>query len=180
MSQDPDYWVISGLREGASLNVRAAASMESEILIRLSEGAVLKNLGCRASRDWCRVQSADGITVDGWVAGQYLTAGVAPPPQDAIVPGTHYNATGEIRCRLEKYPQVQTCKFGVIRSPNARAEVFISLPDDTERLLEFRNGQLMSPPGVTMATRKVDDITMVEVDAGAEFYEIVEAIYLGG
>jgi len=181
MSQGPDYWVVvSGLREGASLNVRASASAESEILIRLSEGAVLKNLGCHASRDWCRVQSADGITVNGWVAGRYLTAGPPPLPEDALVPGTRYNATGEIRCTLEKYPQVRTCKFGVVRSPDARSAVYILLPDDTERLIEFRNGKPVLPAGLGMVTRKVDDTTIVDINEGTEIYEIVEAIYLGG
>jgi hypothetical protein len=180
VSQIPDYWVVSGLREGASLNVRASASTKAEIVIRLSEGAVLKNLGCQASSGWCRVQSADGITVDGWVAARYLTAGAPPPPEDALVPGTRYSATGEIRCTLANYPQVRSCKFGVIRSPNARSTVYISLPDDIERLIEFRDGIPVSPAGVRMATRKVDDTTIVDLDAGAEIFEIVEAIYLGG
>lgn len=178
--QGPDYWVVSGLRDGVSLNVRAAPSTRAKILIRLSEGAALRKLGCQASSGWCRVQSEDGITVNGWVAARYLTAGAQPPPEDALVAGTPYNATGEIRCTLEGYPQVRTCAFGVIRSANALSTVYVFLPDDGERRIEFRDGQPVVPAGVSMEARKVDDMMIVDINAGAEIYEIVEAIYLGG
>lgn len=178
----PDFWAVSGLREGSSLNVRAEPSASANVLIRVSPGTVLRNLGCTGERDarWCQVESPDGLAIKGWVAGRYLVETAAPGPADALVAGTPYNATGEIACVLVATPEVSSCPFGVIRAPNGLASIFITRPGTAEdRLLEFRNGEPVAPAGVTMTSRREADITVVNLDDGAEIYSIVDIIYLG-
>lgn len=69
----PDYWEVAGVDRGDWLNVRARPSARSAILVRLRNGAILRNLGCRMNGQtrWCRVETRDG-RASGWAAGRYL------------------------------------------------------------------------------------------------------------
>ncbi len=80
----PDYWRVTGLPNGALLNVRRDPSANSPALATLREREIVRNLGCRMSGNarWCRVRSTTGMDVTGWVAGRYLRESGAPtqPP----------------------------------------------------------------------------------------------------
>lgn len=70
----PDFYVVSGLTPGDTLNVRSQASTQGSVIARLSQGARVQNLGCQqtGSTRWCRVRTTGGVDVTGWVNGRYL------------------------------------------------------------------------------------------------------------
>jgi uncharacterized protein YraI len=73
----PDFYVVSGLAAGDTLNVRSRASTQGEVIARLSQGARVRNLGCEmvGQARWCRIRTTGGVDVTGWVNGRYLREG---------------------------------------------------------------------------------------------------------
>lgn len=71
----PDSWVVTGVPSGDKLNVRSAPSANAEIVGRLRNGAVVRNLGCRSigSARWCRVSARGESGVHGWTNGRFLS-----------------------------------------------------------------------------------------------------------
>lgn len=67
----PDFWAVTGLSAGDTLNLRAGPSTADKVIGRLSEGEIIRNLGCRMTgkQRWCQVETATGA---GWVSGRYL------------------------------------------------------------------------------------------------------------
>jgi len=74
----PDLWAVTGLREGAFLNLRAGPSTRYQAAGQLQNGEQLQNNGCRLTlgKRWCYVRVPGDDTV-GWVAGRFLVAGSA-------------------------------------------------------------------------------------------------------
>ena len=70
----PDFWQVSGLRPGDTLNLRRGPSSGERVVDELDEGDVVRNLGCKlvAGQRWCRVARPDDTRTQGWVAGRYL------------------------------------------------------------------------------------------------------------
>jgi hypothetical protein len=73
----PDFWAVTGLATGDSLNLRAGPSTDNKVIGRLAEGEILRNLGCRTTgkQRWCQVETPVG---PGWVAGRFLRESGAP------------------------------------------------------------------------------------------------------
>lgn len=73
----PDYWAVTGLTAGDTLNLRADPTTGASVLRRLAEGAALRNLGCRMAEGhrWCNVETVGDRATRGWVAGAYLAEG---------------------------------------------------------------------------------------------------------
>lgn len=73
----PDFWAVTGLSAGDSLNLRAGPSTADRVTGRLAEGEIIRNLGCRMTgqQRWCQVDSSAGV---GWVSGRYLRESAAP------------------------------------------------------------------------------------------------------
>jgi hypothetical protein len=71
----PDSWIVTGVPSGDKLNVRATPSANAEIVGRLRNGAVVRNLGCRSigSARWCRVSARGESGVHGWTNGRFLS-----------------------------------------------------------------------------------------------------------
>ena len=73
----PDFWAVTGLAIGDTLNLRAGPSTDNKVIGRLAEGEILRNLGCRMTgkQRWCQVETPVGA---GWVAGRFLRESGAP------------------------------------------------------------------------------------------------------
>lgn len=69
----PDFWEVANVPPGDRLNVRSRPSSQAQIVTRLRNGTVLRNLGCRMNGQtrWCRVERRDG-SAGGWAAGRFL------------------------------------------------------------------------------------------------------------
>lgn len=88
----PDWYVVSDLPPQDSLNVRAGPGTGHDVVGTVSNGAELRNLGCRRTNNsrWCQVENAAG-SLRGWVNGRYLREGAAP-----AVPGGATGAPPEL------------------------------------------------------------------------------------
>ncbi len=183
----PDFWAVAGLTPGDKLNMRRGPSTTEVAIATFRNGKVLKNLGCRriGAQRWCKVQNPEVPRQTGWVNGRYLRESGAPVdnvrPDDAMVPGTNYNATGEVDCAIAGYPSVNSCEFGVTRGRNGLATVFITLPDGDQRVLEFDDGQVRPLSGVTaFRFRQSGDTYFINVNNGQERFTVVDAVINGG
>lgn len=117
-------------------------------------------------------------------------ASTAPPKtsgnqlaHDALVPGTSYHATGDIRCTMAAGQAAGMCPFGVRREGNGSGIVTITKPDGRTRAVFFENGKAtgadvsQADPGEFRASRESDN-TIVWI--GQERYEIPDAVIFGG
>jgi len=108
---------------------------------------------------------------------------------DAMVAGTPYHATGSVRCSVGTDPKGSAlCSFGVIRGAvTGSAEVHLAEPGydvtlhkDNLRVLEFAGDKVTSgAPDEKVQAEKHGDTWSVVVD-DFRFYEIPEAVIVGG
>ena len=184
LSGGPDFWAVSGLEPGSTLNLRDGPDTRYTIIARLDPGDLLQNRGCRLTGDrrWCNVREA-GTGWRGWVVGDYLAE--AAPPKAPAMPaggpegnGFPFDATGTLPCALGGATPAP-CPFGVIRDGPGNAGVWIAPLPGTERQILFEAGRAVavSPAEDFTATRR-DDTHVIDI--GAERYEIPDAAINGG
>ena len=103
------------------------------------------------------------------------------PTSDAKVPGTSYHAKGQLPCSVGPDPQDSArCDFGVIRGAPGNAEVHVTLPGGGTRILIFMGAQVTSADStVHLKVSKSGDTWSVNIN-DFEFYEIPEAVIVGG
>lgn len=107
--------------------------------------------------------------------------GAAPKAStDALVPGTRYNATADIKCVTSIGGKTGACKAGVIRRGNGNATVEMKTPDGGQRTITFTGGKPTGSDSTAKltATRAGDD-TIVRIGA-VEVYTIPDAFVFGG
>ena len=70
----PDFWEVTGVPGGDTLNMRAGPSAREPVVGDLGNGAIVRNLGCKTAsgQRWCQVAMRDEPSRRGWVAGRYL------------------------------------------------------------------------------------------------------------
>lgn len=80
LSGGPDWWEVSGLTTGDTLNVRAGPGTGNAIIGALGDRDIVRNLGCtmNGSTRWCRIEMPGDQSFVGWVAGRYLIESAAP------------------------------------------------------------------------------------------------------
>jgi hypothetical protein len=102
---------------------------------------------------------------------------------DAMVPGTNYNATGNIPCSMGGGQPTTSCPFGVIRKGNGNGTVTVTKPDGRKRTIFFQTGkatgydQSQADRG-TFSASKQGDLAIIRI--GQERYEIPDAVIFGG
>ena len=102
---------------------------------------------------------------------------------DAMVPGTNYNATGDIPCSMGGGQPTGSCSFGVTRQGNGSGIVTVKKPDGRTRAIFFDNGkatgydQSQSDRGKFSGTKQ-GDLNIIRI--GEERYEIPDAVIFGG
>lgn len=190
LSGGPDFWAVTGLAPGKHLALRAEAGTQAARIGELSEGAVVRNKGCKMLGEsrWCAVETPQA---SGWVAGTYLRetappgAEPGPPPLPAAVPGVPrgngeaFTATGTVPCAAHKGQPSTACAFGVIRAGAGSASLWIAFPEGGERFLQFERGEpvFTDGPGRPDFTKE-DDLFLIRV--GTERFEVPQAVLDGG
>jgi hypothetical protein len=102
---------------------------------------------------------------------------------DALVAGTPYHATGDVRCTMTAARPAGMCPFGVTREGNGSGSVTVTKPDGRKRVIFFEKGKATgadvssADPGEFSASREGDN-TIVLI--GHERYEIPDAVIFGG
>lgn len=103
---------------------------------------------------------------------------------DALVPGTQFNATGEVGCARDAGQPLGQCKFGVIRQGGGKAELTVFWPDGGSRVIFFEGGQPVrydesqADGGAKLSFSKNADLFTVTV--GTQRFEFPEAAINGG
>ncbi len=176
----PEYWEVTGVNAGDTLNLRESPSTGAAVVAELARGTVLHNLGCQddAGQRWCEVELAEG-GVRGWAAARYLLEHVAaaPPAPDTApaTPAAPLPAVGELACSLNGAP-VPTCPYAIQHADDGTVEVVVTFPDGFERVLAFAEGEVWSPdPTDEVTARSGDGATIVEVN-GVERIEVPDAV----
>ncbi len=102
---------------------------------------------------------------------------------DALVPGTNYNATGNIPCSMGGGQPTTSCSFGVVRKGNGNGTVYVKKPNGQTRIINFNNGlatgyvQSQADRG-SFSASKQSDLNIIRI--GEERYEIPDAVIFGG
>ncbi len=195
----PDFFEVR-TTGGGTLNLRSDASSGARIISKLSRGTVVRNLGCKIAEGgrWCNVATLADPGYEGWASGDFLIEGSDPAmggvatqlPEpvpvesyDALVPGTNFNATGPIDCIRGDAPQT-TCTFGVVRRGNGSADLTLTWPDGTTRLIFFENGapesyDFSQADGDQQMTSLLQG-DIFNITIGREQYFVPEAAVFGG
>ncbi|MAM61400.1 MAG: hypothetical protein CMH11_07905 [Maritimibacter sp.] len=115
-----------------------------------------------------------------------LAPGEAPvaESEDAMVPGTDFNATSMIPCVRDRDAADASCEAGVVREGNGNGYVQVTWPDGGERVIFFENGTPVSydqsqADGDAEMTVTRDGDTFV-VFVGEARFSVPEALLIGG
>lgn len=160
----------------------------------LDDSATL--VGCRSAAAARRL----GGRAVGRVGGVILVSvpRVAPSPgggdgegngdgqADALVPGTRYHATAQLRCAGYRGTPPGLCAAGVVRDPETGSTIEVRLPggvvrliffDRAGRFLTFGTAQADGTAALPIAARRDGDRTIATL--GAERYEIPDVFVAG-
>ena len=158
MAGGPDFWQVATSGNG-TLKLHVDPSVGSAEVARLPRGEVVRNLGCRMNeaRQWCRVATLADPGFEGWASAEFLAEGADPggvatqlpdftpvETEDALEPGTGFNATGQIECTPNQDAATGMCDFGVTREGNGNGMISVFLPDGATRIIRFEDGTPMS------------------------------------
>jgi hypothetical protein len=186
----PDYWDVTLADASRRLNIHASASSSSQVLGKVSNGAVLRNRGCRMAegRRWCSVVTVKTPRVSGWIVGQFLRessyTGTPAKSYDALVPGTKFNATGNIPCARHVGQPMAACRFGVVRKGQGNGTLTVFWPNGGTQVIFFEHGspasfdRSQSDGNVRMKVDRKADILTVTI--GPQRFEIPDAVMMGG
>lgn len=154
--------------------------MTAATILRI--GAAAMALAACASAESDR-RSASAPPPGGTTTAAASGATATAPSGDALVTGTGFNATGEIRCTIGGGQQTAACPFGVIREGNGSGIVAVTKPDGQARAIFFDAGRATGYDAseadrATFRAEKQSDLTIVTI--GDERYEIPDAVIYGG
>ncbi|WP_052761835.1 hypothetical protein [Aurantiacibacter luteus] len=131
---------------------------------------------------------AEAVTAAGTAGTAAADAAPAAQSEDALVPGTEYNATTILDCSFDGVAVGEGCNAGVVRNwgEDGKHLVEVTKPDGTKRAI-FYDGT--TPTGADSAeadgsagwdfdaTRDGDTVTIV---FGPETYVVPDAVITGG
>lgn len=166
-----DAAVFRGEVEGESAELRLAQN--GDYMIQVFQNRAAARRGGRAT-----------FTLHVAITGGEAAAPAAAPAGDALVPGTAFNATGEIPCARTAGQPMTPCRFGVVRRGQGAAEVTVFWRDGGSRVIVFERGNPVrvgpSPADgqARMTSSKQADLFRIQV--GSQRFEIPEAVVTGG
>jgi hypothetical protein len=117
------------------------------------------------------------------VTGAMQGKGTPASSGDAKVPGTEFNATGEVPCARHAGQPMSQCRFGVVREGGGSGWIKIFWPDGGSRVIFFEKGtpsrydESQADGGAKMSVRLEADLYRVRV--GDQHFEFPEALLLG-
>ncbi|MFL0671417.1 MAG: hypothetical protein ACJLS3_08340 [Erythrobacter sp.] len=155
----------------------------------LDDSAAL--VGCPSAEDAAKLggkvlTTIDGVTLVSVPEDRAAMAGDGDGQGDALVAGTNYNATAQMRCTGHKGAPAAMCDAGVTRNGADGATVEVTLADGTKRaiffnadgsFLSFSTAEADGTAAMAISASKKGDTTIAKL--GGETYEIPDAFVLG-
>lgn len=171
---------MKATNEGAYFNVLPPGSKDLAIHIGSVNGNDWTGTLDKAGAYTIRVYLMRNEARRGAKADYTLNVGIsgAVASVDAKVPGTKFNATGQVSCTMGTEAPKQ-CPFGVIRSGPGQAEIHITPPGGMQRTLKFSGKQVTAPGSQSVKSGMQGDEWTIEVN-DFERYRIPEAVINGG
>jgi hypothetical protein len=173
---------VSLRRVGGSpyFNVLAPGSKDVAIFIGSTNGNQWEGQAQHSGDYTVRVYQMRAAARRGEIASYRLTlAATGSGDSDALVPGTHYHASAQVRCKVTPGPG-GTCKAGVIRRGNGSATIHLDTYDGGQRTILFRDGNAVSSDASTpIRVERRGDTSVVHIGS-IESYEIPDALPFGG
>lgn len=146
--------------------------------------------GCLSAEDAASLGGRVVATVDGVTLVSVPTAAAMPGDGDgqgdALVPGTAYNATAQIRCSGYEGAPAGMCDAGVVRGTETGTYVEVALPDGRKRtiffnadgsFLSFSTAEADGTAAMPISSIREGDTTIATL--GTERYEIPDAFVMG-
>lgn len=164
-----DVAIYTGDTSGNAFTGKLDASGDYKVRVYLMRNAARRN-------ETCNYDLSIAISAAAAPAQPAAT-------NDAVVPGTDFNATAEAPCSRGDGRPTTNCKVGVKRSGNDNADVTVFWPDSGTRVLFFENGAFsgadisQADGSVETSTERQNDLTVVRV--GKERFEIPDVLVLG-
>lgn len=173
---------VSMRRVGGSpyFNVLEPGSKDVAIFIGSTNGNRWAGQARHSGPYTVRVYQMRASARRGEVASYRLTlSAAASGGGDALVPGTHYHATAQVRCRVTP-GSGGMCNAGVIRRGNGSATIHLDTYDGGQRTILFREGSAVaSDASSPMRVERRGDTSVVRIGS-IETYEIPDALPFGG
>ena len=140
----------------------------------------------RAEAYLMRSEARRGKTCKFKITFEITGQGTSQPAEqvDAKVAGTDFNATGDVPCARDAGQPMTSCKFGVKRQGDGKADVTIFWPDGGSRAIFFEGGkpaffdQSQADGDVKMKVSK--DADLFKITIGTQRFEIPDAVVNGG
>lgn len=161
--------IFNGSSTGNEYAGNLQVSGNCTIQVYLMRSAARRNESCRY-----------GLTVE--IAGP--TNAASPTSGDALVPGTKFNATGNVPCARSWGQPMNGCKFGVVRTGRGSAQVTVFWPDGGNRVIIFEKGipasfdQSQADGDANLTYHRDADLFLIAI--GAQRFEIPDAVVNGG
>jgi hypothetical protein len=146
--------------------------------------------GCLSAADAARLGGRVVATVDGVTLVSVPVAAAVPGDGDgqgdAMVPGTSYHATAQIRCSGYQGAPAGMCDAGVVRGTGTGTYVEVTLPDGRTRtiffnsdgsFLSFSTAEADGTAAMAIGSSREGDTTIATL--GTERYEIPDAFVMG-
>lgn len=99
---------------------------------------------------------------------------------DALVPGTGFHATAQVPCSMAPGQPTGRCAAGVTRRGGGDATVQITMPTGGDRHIHFKSGRADSSDAGTTPLQVIRDGDTNVIRIGKEYYEIPDALVVGG
>ena len=163
-----DEAIFIGSTSGNQFEGTLPASGDYKIRVYLMRSAARRDEAANY-----RLEMIVSGTGDGASAGSNIQ-------DDALVPGTPYNATGNIPCVIGRDGADDSCGFGVVREGGGNGFVEVTNPNGSTVSIYFQNGEAVGAEGGAgsfSATRQGDE-TIVFI--GEDRYTLPDAVIYGG
>lgn len=146
--------------------------------------------GCLSADDAAKLGGRIVATIDGVTLVSVPSAAAMPgdgdSQGDALVEGTHYNATAQIPCSGYQDTPAGLCDAGVVRGTETGIYVDVTLPDGRQRtiffnsdgsFLSFSTAEADGTAAMPIGSSREGDTTIATL--GTERYEIPDVLVQG-
>ncbi len=179
LAADGGMLEVTGVSSIHHLNVRESGSLSAKVLGGVSNGAVLKNLGCKdgAEGQWCNVETDKGLK--GWSFGKYLKGDKAAAMAPKKIPAF---ALGKLKCERNNGSPVTDCDYGVMRFGAGMVKLQVIWPDTSRRTFGLFGTTATSKEGpvtVKMGSGGSYEITITPAGAASEHYSVPADVISG-